>query len=868
MGSQSSFVSCSSETSLNMILKDLFLLSLGSTLSLVTTSQPTPEGRDPEITKFHVASKIQLCYASTEVLSHMNNPSSEVQEVTFEIRLPEKAFIHAFSMMVNGTEHVAKVEAKEEARETYDSAKEVGIGAGLVTRDTEDTNLFSVATNVPGNQEVVFKLQYEELLEREKGWYSHLVNLGQDKVIPDLKVEAFIKETLPLKAVEVPELLQSNELDGSTRDMRVELEQIGDQTNWEDGLSHIVYHPTGEQQQAAQREGKSGQFRVNYQVQMEPEGEIQVIDGYFVHFTEDDPKLEALPKYTVFVLDVSGSMQGEKITQLQDAMFTILDDMTEDDYFSIITFSYDVQVWTSPEIIPMDDSLDPSSQYIMQATKNNRDVAIAFTNGLVANGGTNIDSAMLRGLWLAKQNLERVRAIPKNENTQAMVVFLTDGVPTSGVTSKPMIKSNIVEANELKMPLHCLAFGRDADFKLMKEISEEADSLAKMIYEGADAAIQLENFYAQISDPVVSKLKFEYVGVNETDADVVNEEINVVLRGSSYAHVGRLNDGAETLQIKLLGETKSGPLVKESKIWCEVGGTLPPCAGCISPSQRTPERSDAQNFMQRLHAYAHITKLLKRGNKAEREGLDDDDSRALQLALANNFVTSLTSLVVTTAQNDTTLASVGDELVQNTPFRRNYVFSGLQSYSGTPRFTVGLASGPPAGNSYPMVLNSPISSGGNWRQQYRDRQRQASVKSRGRGRLSGRGGARFSNRAGAGIPVTNNLGGGVVDYYESAYYAPSTTTTAPECQGNLTMWTRTYLRGESLQTNDDITYLSAHGFNNKLVSLEVSSGCCWLIFSEPNFGGETKLFPEGKYQSVSSVGNLFRAASSVRKTTC
>ena len=85
---------------LNMILKDFFVLSLVSTLSLVTTSQPTPEGRDPEITKFHVTSKIQLRYASTEVLSHMSNPSSEVQEVTFEIRLPEKAFIHAFSMMV------------------------------------------------------------------------------------------------------------------------------------------------------------------------------------------------------------------------------------------------------------------------------------------------------------------------------------------------------------------------------------------------------------------------------------------------------------------------------------------------------------------------------------------------------------------------------------------------------------------------------------------------------------------------------------------------------------------------------------------------------------------------------------------------
>merc|ERR1711963_1273058 len=731
MGSQSSFVSCSSETSLNMILKDLFLLSLGSTLSLVTTSQPTPEGRDPEITKFHVASKIQLCYASTEALSHMNNPSSEVQEVTFEIRLPEKAFIHAFSMMVNGTEHVAKVEAKEEARETYDSAKEVGIGAGLVTRDTEDTNLFSVATNVPGNQEVVFKLQYEELLEREKGWYSHLVNLGQDKVIPDLKVEAFIKETLPLKAVEVPELLQSNELDGSTRDMRAELEQVGDQTNWEEGLSHVVYQPNSEEQAAAQREGKSGQFRVNYQVQMEPEGEIQVIDGYFVHFTEDDPKLEALPKYAVFVLDVSGSMQGEKIMQLQDAMFTILDDMTEDDYFSILTFNYEVQIWTSDEIIPIDKRLNASTQNIMQATRNNLDVAIAFTNSLKANGGTNINSAMLKGLELAKENMGREGLLPNN--TQPMVVFLTDGVPTSGVTFKPTIKSNIVEANNPQMPLHCIAFGRDADFKLMKEISEEADSWAKMIYEGSDAAIQLENFYAQISDPVISALKFEYVGVNETDADVVNEEVSVVLRGSSYAHVGKLQEGAETLEIRLLGEEKSGRLEKASKIRCEVGGTIPlTCVGCVRPSQRTLNRSDAQNFMQRLHAFAHIKKLIKRGNKAERAGLADDETRALRLALDNNFLTSLTSLVVTTAQNGTTLASLGNEIVQDFPSRRTYGY-GTGSYSGDGlRSSAGIShvSHSAPSNPYPTVLHSPIPSGGsyNWRQQYRDRQ-----SARGRG---------------------------------------------------------------------------------------------------------------------------------------
>ena len=33
-------------------------------------------------------------------MSHVTNPSSDAQEVKFEIRLPEKAFIHNFSMTV------------------------------------------------------------------------------------------------------------------------------------------------------------------------------------------------------------------------------------------------------------------------------------------------------------------------------------------------------------------------------------------------------------------------------------------------------------------------------------------------------------------------------------------------------------------------------------------------------------------------------------------------------------------------------------------------------------------------------------------------------------------------------------------------
>ena len=65
-------------------------------------------------------------------------------------------------------------------------------------------------------------------------------------------------------------------VDGSTRDLRDELEQGGELTDWSEGLSHVVYQPTSEEQKAAQMEGVSGQFKVKYQVEMKPEGEVQV----------------------------------------------------------------------------------------------------------------------------------------------------------------------------------------------------------------------------------------------------------------------------------------------------------------------------------------------------------------------------------------------------------------------------------------------------------------------------------------------------------------------------------------------------------------------------------------------------------------
>jgi inter-alpha-trypsin inhibitor heavy chain H2 len=67
------------------------------------------------------------------------------------------------------------------------------------------------------------------------------------------------------------------------------------------------------------------------------------MDGYFVHFFAPE-NVAPQPKHIIFVLDTSGSMWGSKLEQLQQAMYSILENLREVDYFSLIQFSTNVMV--------------------------------------------------------------------------------------------------------------------------------------------------------------------------------------------------------------------------------------------------------------------------------------------------------------------------------------------------------------------------------------------------------------------------------------------------------------------------------------------------------------------------------------------
>ena len=136
-------------------------------------------------------------------------------------------------------------------------------------------------------------------------------------------------------------------------------------------------------------------------------GEVQLLEGYFVHFTAPE-NLAPIPKHVVFVLDTSGSMRHRKMHQTIAAMVTILGEMRPEDHLTIVSFATNVTVW------------DAGTSVIVQATPANiRYViiitiiimvimmiiiitvirrAISYVEQLEAAGETNINGALLMAM--------------------------------------------------------------------------------------------------------------------------------------------------------------------------------------------------------------------------------------------------------------------------------------------------------------------------------------------------------------------------------------------------------------------------------------------------------------------------------------
>merc|ERR1711971_1192271 len=198
------------------------------------------------------------------------------------------------------------------------------------------------------------------------------------------------------------------------------------------------------------------------------------------------------------------------------------------------------------------------------------------------NGSTDINEALLKAIEIAKE-VKKLEEI--DSKTEQLIVFLTDGEPTAGVTSPTAIKQNIREANaDTKIPIYALALGDGADFDLIKDISDENNGFAERIYESGNSFEQLEDFYNKISDPKLKDVTFEYLvnGNRIVPEYLTSTAINQVFGSNEYSITGTFPEDEEINEIQVILKAKDQSGLIEKLF------SLRPCYQILSVTKPNP----------------------------------------------------------------------------------------------------------------------------------------------------------------------------------------------------------------------------------------------------------------------------------------
>ncbi|KAF7669487.1 hypothetical protein LDENG_00189720 [Lucifuga dentata] len=576
-----------------------------------------------KVTEYHVKCSVVSRYAVTTVQSSVWNQLSITKEAAFEVDLPSSAFISNFTITSNGKVYVAQVKERAAARKIYDAAKKQGKTAGLVATKEREIEKFRVAVSVPSGARVSFSLSYEELLPRRLGRYELSLGLRLGQPVQNLTLNVSIAERTGISFIKVLPLRTSRLISNTAHgDADAPASTHVEQSTC---CAKIYYNPTLKQQNSISSSGLNADFIIQYDVDLKDlMGDVQVYDGYFVHYFA--PRgLPVVPKDVIFVIDVSGSMIGTKIKQTKQAMSTILGDLREGDHFNIITFSDKVHTWKKGRTV--------------RATRQNVRDAKDFVKGIIAEGWTNINAALLSAAQLVSPPSSGT-SHQLSSHRVPLVIFLTDGEATIGVTAGDTILINAKKALG-SASLFGLAFGDDADFLLLKRLALDNRGVARMVYEDADAALQLKGFYDEVASPLLSDIQLSYL--DDQAFDVTRSLFPNYFQGSELVVTGRIKPGVKDLKVSMTATDSKQHMKAENDVLIShaTGNETADSQDCWA------EIEGISSFVHRLWAYFTIKELLlaklNTTDSATQRLLAD---KATNLSLKYNFVTPVTSLVV------------------------------------------------------------------------------------------------------------------------------------------------------------------------------------------------------------------------------
>jgi len=287
-----------------------------------------------------------------------------------------------------------------------------------------------------------------------------------------------------------------------------------------------------------------------------------------------------VPRDLTFVIDVSGSMSGQKIEQARAAGKQILGSLSPMDRFRLIDFSSDVRTFRDG---------------FSAATRENIRAAERYLDQLDAQGSTNISGA-----------LDEALSTPVQSGRLPIILFLTDGQPTVGERDASVIASNVARQRGSRR-LFTFGVGADLNVSLIEQLALEGRGTASFVRpeESVERAVGI--VASRLTSPLVTDVRVHGDGVRllkmhpSGPVDIFAGEDLVIL--ARY-------DGSGDAVVRFDGQTTNGPVSWSTRV-------------------SFPERSRENPFVARLWATQRVGYLSAEKRKHGGSQEIDDEIRDL-----------------------------------------------------------------------------------------------------------------------------------------------------------------------------------------------------------------------------------------------
>lgn len=519
--------------------------------------------------------------AVTKIEQIFVNGGGGLAEGSYLFPLPPGAAVSDLTLTINGQIFKPQILSAKEAQAIYTQIvrqRRDPVLLQYVGRDAIKADVFPI----PAGEERKIEITYSHIVSADSGLFTYLYPLKTDYVSPlpvqQTAVSVTVRSKDPISTVYSPNPL-------------VIVSRVDERTV-KAGFETINYRPS--EDFALYYAVANNDISANLLTYRAGANE----DGYFMLMLTPPTRSQGdrvVAKDVFIVLDQSGSMQGEKWLQARNAAKYVLDRLNDGDRFNAIVFSTGFRLYAN--------TMQPKAEAVR---------AQQWLDSLEALGGTDINAALTTAAQMA------------DPERQTVILFLTDGLPSEGVTDAKSILANVDKLSKPNLRLFAFGVGDDVDTFLLDSLSSRYGGTSVYVRPQESIEQKVSSLYNKITSPVLTALKLDF-GSMMVDDSYPAMPLPDLFAGSQLIVVGRYRSGGPTTI------TLTGLLNGQPQTYTYSGLEFPQNAG-------------GQAFIPRLWATRKIGALL---NQIRLNGETKELVEAvMQLSIRYGIITPYTSFLI------------------------------------------------------------------------------------------------------------------------------------------------------------------------------------------------------------------------------